>query len=31
MKGQSKHALKRRGARMVEQLRRRFGTRLNPK
>ena len=31
MKGQSKHALKRRGARMVEQLRRKFGTRLNPK
>jgi hypothetical protein len=31
MTGQSKHALKRRGARMVEQLRRKFGTRLNPK
>jgi DNA-directed RNA polymerase specialized sigma24 family protein len=31
MKGQSKHALKRRGARIVEQLRRKFGTRLNPK
>jgi hypothetical protein len=31
MKGQSKLALKKRGARMVEQLRRKFGTRLNPK
>ena len=31
MKGQSKHALKKRGARIVEQLRRKFGTRLNPK
>jgi DNA-directed RNA polymerase specialized sigma24 family protein len=31
MKGQSKLALKKRGARIVEQLRRKFGTRLNPK
>jgi DNA-directed RNA polymerase specialized sigma24 family protein len=31
MKGQSKLALKKRGARMVEQLRRKFGTRLHPK
>jgi Sigma-70, region 4 len=31
MQGQSKHALKKRGARIVEQLRRKFGTRLNPK
>jgi hypothetical protein len=31
MQGQSKLALQKRGARMVEQLRRKFGTRLNPK
>ncbi len=31
MKGQSKHALRKRCARIVEQLRRRFGTGLNPK
>jgi DNA-directed RNA polymerase specialized sigma24 family protein len=31
MTGESKHALRKRGARMVEQLRRKFGTRLNPK
>jgi hypothetical protein len=31
MTGESKHALRRRGARMVEQLRRKFGTRLHPK
>jgi hypothetical protein len=31
MKGQSKYALHKRGARIVEQLRRKFGTRLNPK
>jgi hypothetical protein len=31
MKGQSKDALKKRGARIVEQLRRKFGTRLHPK
>jgi hypothetical protein len=31
IKGQSKHALRKRCARIVEQLRRKFGTRLNPK
>ncbi|HTF61974.1 MAG TPA: sigma factor-like helix-turn-helix DNA-binding protein [Edaphobacter sp.] len=31
MKGQSKDALKKRGARIVEQLRHKFGTRLRPK
>lgn len=31
MTGGSKHALRKRGARMVEQLRRKFGTRLNRK
>ena len=31
MQGQSKHALQKRGARIVEQLRRKFGTRLHPK